>query len=117
MRDLVILAAILGALPFCLMRPFFGVLMWAWVSYFNPHRSAWSGTVYNFPVAMAVAIPTLAGLLFTRDKLNRDIFTRETLLMFGLWIWMCITLAYAWQVPLFAGHMEDGTARLIQITK
>ncbi|HEX7288998.1 MAG TPA: putative O-glycosylation ligase, exosortase A system-associated, partial [Candidatus Angelobacter sp.] len=47
----------------------------------------------------------------------RDIFTRETLLMFGLWIWMCITLAYAWQVPLFAGHMEDGTARLIQITK
>lgn len=116
MRDVVILAVILGSVPFCFRNPFFGVLMWTWVSYFNPHRYAWTSTVYNFPVAMTVGIPTLLGLLFTR-KLNRNIFTRESVLILALWAWMVFTLVYASQVPLFAGHIQDGTARLIQITK
>lgn len=116
MRDVLVLAIILGSVPFCFRQPFFGVLMWTWVAYFNPHRYTWTDTVYNFPVAMVIAIPTLLGLVFTH-KLNRDIFTRESLLIILLWIWMCITLVYAFQVPLFAGHMQDGTARLIQITK
>lgn len=116
MRDALVLLIILGSIPFCFTRPFFGVLMWTWIAYFNPHRYAWSDTVYNFPVAMAVAIPTLMGLLFTR-KLNRDIFTRESALILMLWLWMCVTLVCALQVPLFAGHIQDGTDRLIQITK
>jgi putative inorganic carbon (hco3(-)) transporter len=115
-RDILVLAIILGSVPFCFRRPFFGVLMWTWVSYFNPHRYAWTTTVYNFPVAMVVAIPTLLGLIFAR-KLNRDIFSRESVLVLLLWIWMCISMVYALQVPLFAGHIQDGTDKLIQITK
>lgn len=116
MRDLLIMAIILGSLPFCFRRPFFGILMWTWIAYFNPHRYAWSSTVYNFPVAMAVAIPTLLGLFFVRN-FNRHIMTRETGLILASWLWMGITLVHAAQVPLFAGHIEDGTDRLIQITK
>ena len=116
MRDVLVLAIILGSVPFCFRQPFFGILMWTWVAYFNPHRYAWTETVYNFPVAMVIAVPTLLGLIFTH-KLNKDIFTRESLLMILLWIWMCISLVYALQVPLFAGHIQDGTARLVQITK
>lgn len=116
MRDVLILAIILGSVPFCFRRPFFGVLMWTWVAYFNPHRYAWSSLVYNFPVAMAVGIPTLIGLMFAR-KLNKNIFTPETILIFLLWIWMCISLFCASQIPLFAGHIQDGTDRLVQISK
>lgn len=116
MRDALVLTIILGSVPFCFRKPFFGVLMWTWVAYFNPHRYTWTSTVYNFPVAMVVAIPTLLGLVFTR-QLNRNIFTRESLFIILLWIWMCLTLVYAMQVPLFAGHIQDGTARLVQITK
>jgi probable O-glycosylation ligase (exosortase A-associated) len=116
MRDALVLIIILGSVPFCFRQPFFGVLMWTWVAYFNPHRYTWTETVYNFPVAMVVAIPTLLGLLFAR-KMNRDILTRESLLIFLLWVWMCITLVYALQVPLFAGHIQDGADRLVQITK
>lgn len=116
MRDVLILIIVLGSVPFCFFRPFFGVLMWTWIAYFNPHRYAWSETVYNFPVAMVVAIPTLLGLLFAR-KLNRNILTRESTLIIMLWMWMCATLLYATQVPLFAGHIQAGTERLIQITK
>lgn len=116
MRDILVLAIIVGSVPFCFRKPFFGILMWTWVAYFNPHRYAWTPTAYNFPVAMVVAIPTLLGLFFTR-KLNRRIVSRESVLLILLWIWMCISLLYAMQIPLFAGHIEDGTDRLSQITK
>jgi probable O-glycosylation ligase (exosortase A-associated) len=116
MRDIIILGIIFGSVPLCFINPYFGVLMWTWISYFNPHRYAWASTVYNFPVAMVVAIPTLLGLPLN-SKLNRHIFARESLLILALWIWMVISLVYASQVPLFSGHIEDGTASLIQITK
>lgn len=116
MRDLVILAIVVGSAPFCFRWPFFGVLMWTWVAYFNPHRYAWTGTVYNFPVAMVIAIPTLLGLLFFR-KVNRGIWVRESVLILAVWGWMVVTLVHAAQVPLFAGHIQEGTDRLIQIAK
>lgn len=117
MRDIIILAIIVGSVPFCFRKPFFGILMWTWVAYFNPHRYAWSDTVYNFPVALVIAVPTLLGLFFTKDKLNRNILTRESLLIALLWLWMIVSLVCAAQVPLFAGHIQDGTDQLIQITK
>jgi probable O-glycosylation ligase (exosortase A-associated) len=115
-RDLVILGIILASLPFCFRKPFFGVLMWEWIALFNPHRYAWSGLVYNFPVALAVAVPTLLGLLSSR-KFNRNVVTRESILILLLWLWMCITVFAAAQVPLFEGHIQDGVDQLIQITK
>ena len=116
MRDFIILAIILGSVPFCFQRPFFGVLMWTWIAYFSPHRYAWSSTVYYFPVAMVVAIPTLLGMLFAR-KMNRNILTRESGLILADWLWMGVTLVVAAQVPLFAGHISDGINTLLQITK
>ena len=41
MRDVLILGIILGSLPLCFFRPYFGVLMWTWIAYFNPHRLAY----------------------------------------------------------------------------
>jgi probable O-glycosylation ligase (exosortase A-associated) len=114
MRDIVILTIILGSLPLCFFRPYFGVLMWVWVAYFNPHRFGYYA--YNFPVATAIAIPTLIGMVFSR-QINRNIWVRETILLVVFWMWVTITWINATTVPIFADHVLDGKLRLITTSK
>jgi len=115
MRDILVLAIIFAAIPFCFFRPYFGLLMWTWVAYFNPHRLAF-GIAYDFPVAMAIGIPTLAGLLFTRER-NRNLFSRETEIMFALWAWFCVTTWYAARQVIFADHIAAGEEMLSRTSK
>lgn len=101
MRDLIVTAIILGALPFVLKRPWIGVLLWSWISYMNPHRLAW-GFAYSFPFALIVAAVTVAAFLFSREKKEIP-WTRETVLLLVFISWMLFTtfLAFypewAWQ--------------------
>ena len=115
MRDYLIVAFVVGAAPFCLFRPYLGVLMSSWIAYFNPHRFAW-GFATHFPVAQVVVIPTIIGALFTKD-MNRRIVTRETLLLALLWLWIGLTLMNAHFEPLFSDHLADGMTRFIEISK
>ena len=115
MRDIIVLAIIFIAIPFCFIRPYFGLLMWTWVAYFNPHRLAW-GIAYDFPVAMAIGIPTLAGLVFTRER-NRNLFTRETGFIFALWAWFCVTTWYATRQVIFSEHVAAGEEMLSRTSK
>lgn len=115
MRDVLVLAIIIGSIPICFMRPFFGAMMWVWVAYFNPHRFTY-GMAYNFPVSTVIAIPTLLGILFFR-KVNRGIFVREIILLLLFWAWITITYINATQVPLFADHVEDAQVQLISVSK
>lgn len=115
MRDYLVLAIVLCAAPVCLFSPSFGVLMWSWIAYFNPHRYAY-GFATTFPVALVIAIPTLIGTVFTRD-INRRVVTRETLLLLFFWLWMGVTLVNAYNVPAFADHLVEANVRLIEISK
>jgi len=115
MRDILVLAIILGSVPICFFRPYFGALMWVWVAYFNPHRFTW-GIAYDFPVSTVIAIPTLLGIVFFR-RLNRGIFVRETVMLLIFWAWITISYYNATQVPLFADHLDDAQLRLIAVSK
>ncbi|MGH8101397.1 MAG: putative O-glycosylation ligase, exosortase A system-associated, partial [Chthoniobacterales bacterium] len=115
MRDLIVLAIILGSAPFCFMSPYFGVLMWYWVSYFNPHRFTWS-FAYNFPVAFVIAVPTLAGTLFAKKSLAA-LRSRESVLLAGLWVWFTITYLHAQNIPFFALHMDDAKYEMGHVSK
>lgn len=115
MRDFIVLAIILGAAPVCLFNPYFGVLMWYWVTYFNPHRFTW-GIAYNFPVAAVIAGPTLIGTLFA-NKSVRSLAVRETVLLLALWAWYAFTYIHAQGVPLFAGNMLDADYEIGHISK
>lgn len=115
MRDLVLLVIILASIPVAFFEPYYGILVWIWIAYFNPHRYTFS-YMYNFPVAMVIAIPTILGLFFTR-KVNRNILTKESLLLFALWIWFFITFLNAMQVPFFAGHIGDAQFELTRVSK
>jgi putative inorganic carbon (HCO3(-)) transporter len=115
MRDILVLAIILGSVPICFIRPYFGAMMWVWVAYFNPHRFTY-GMAYNFPVSTVIAIPTLLGIVFFR-KVNRGIFVRETVMLLLFWAWITITYLHATQVALFADHVEDAQIQLISVSK
>ena len=93
MRAAVILLIIFGSLPYCLSRPWVGVLVFSWISYMNPHRYAW-GFVRSFPVALIVAIATIIGLVATRDKssLPKD---HALILMGLLWALFVFTTYFA----------------------
>ena len=69
LRDLLVFAAVFATLPFVLLRPWIGVLLWVWLSVMNPHRLTW-GAAYDFPFGQLVAAFTLAGLVFTREPIR-----------------------------------------------
>ena len=115
MRDFIILAIILGAAPICFLNPYFGILMWTWVAYFNPHRYAW-GRVYDFPVALLIGGATLAGLPFAKET-NRKIFNTQTVLLLGMWCWFGVTYFVASTNSIFAHHLADSRYELLRISK
>ena len=67
MRDVLITAVILAGAVMALGRPWVGVMLWTWISIMNPHRYTW-GFAYNMPFAAIVAVTTLIGILFTRER-------------------------------------------------
>jgi putative inorganic carbon (hco3(-)) transporter len=115
MRDFIVLAIVLGSVPICLVNPYFGVLMWYWVTYFNPHRFTWS-FAYDFPVAMIVAVPTLFGTVFAK-KSFRSLAQLESVLLLVLWAWFAVTYIHAQSVPLFAANMPDAAYEMNHISK
>jgi putative inorganic carbon (HCO3(-)) transporter len=115
MRDLVLFAIVMISIPISFFNPFYGILIWTWITFFNPHRFTW-GFMYHFPLAAVIAVPTLIGCLFTPD-INRRILKRETFLLAGLWAWFSITFLYALQVPLFRGHLAEAQLELVRVSK
>lgn len=115
MRDLLLFLIIVISIPISFFRPYFGILIWTWITFFNPHRYTW-GFMYDFPIAAVIAVPTLVGCLFT-SSINRKFLKWETLLLVCLWIWFCITFLHAMQVPLFAGHLDDAKREMIRVSK
>ena len=51
MRDILVTLTIFGSIPFILVQPHIGVLVWSWISYMNPHRYTW-GFAFDFRFAL-----------------------------------------------------------------
>ncbi len=93
MRDAFVFITILGSLPVCFIRPWIGILVFAWISYMNPHRYTW-GAAFDFPFAKIVAIVTVVGMFLTNDKMALP-KTRETILIVVLGLYFTFTNFYA----------------------
>ncbi|MAT52320.1 MAG: putative O-glycosylation ligase, exosortase A system-associated [Porticoccaceae bacterium] len=89
MRDILVTLLVFGSLPFILMRPYVGVLVWSWLSYMNPHRLTW-GFAYDMPFAQIVAVTLLISVFINKDKKGIPLNATTT-----IWIlfvgWMLIT--------------------------
>ena len=112
MRDILITLIIFGALPFCLMRPSIGVLVFSWLSYMNPHRLAW-GFAYDFQFAKYVAASTFLGMVVSRESKHFPI-NKTVIIWIALNLWMGFTTMFAFlPEDAFEGLVKTGKIQLM----
>ena len=92
MRDFALGPIILAICGYALLHPWLGILGWTWISIMNPHAYSWR--LSSMPVAAAIAISILLGLLITKDRRN-FFLARETVVLMLFMMWMCITLPFS----------------------
>lgn len=69
MRDIVMLFALIAALPMVFRRPFAGVVLWAWTSFIFPDDYFY-GFMNEVPMTKIVSGLTILCVLFSREKKN-----------------------------------------------
>ena len=100
MRDFLLILIIFGSIPFILIRPYYGVLLWTWVSYMNPHRLTW-GYASDMPIAMVIGSVTIAAWLFSKESKNISWGSIPAfMLAFALWTNFTTLFALAPEVAL-----------------
>lgn len=84
MRDLILTPLFIYGPLVALFNPVTGVFFWTWVSLMSPQKLSWRLT--DKPVALALAVGILVGMVFTNRK--RFLLTKETVafMMFGIWV-------------------------------
>ena len=92
MRGLVLLIVFFSALPFIFIKgPFFGILMWYWVSLMNPQKLVWNGLAGGIPYAQIVAVLTLLGWLLSKVEPKLPPKNKTTVLLVMLAVWISVT--------------------------
>jgi len=115
LRALVLIAFLLGSLPICLMRPFYGIILWIVIAFLNPQSYTWSSFT-AFPWAAAIAVPTIIGmLLFDHDF--SGFRSRRFAWIVMLWIWFTITTIISTNTPEFEHHAVDTWQRWNLVSK
>jgi probable O-glycosylation ligase (exosortase A-associated) len=84
MRDYLLLLILSAAIPVGLFRPYYGVLVYAWISYMYPHELTW-GFARTLPAAKLAALATAAGIVLTGSVNLKPLRQRENVLMILLW--------------------------------
>ena len=108
MRDIAVTLAVFGSLPFILKRPWFGIIVWTWLGFMNPHRLAW-GFSTTLPFAMIVALTTMFAMLMSKEKKTIP-WTPQVVLMLVLLSWMVVTTT-------FSMYPELALEQLIKVSK
>src|SRR4051812_9773610 len=111
MRDYFIIAVVLSALPIGLIRPFYGLLVYAWISYMYPHELAWS-FARTFPVAKLSALSVLGGLLISPQLNLAALRQRENIMMLFLWCTFTFSSVFA-IYPNLAWYQWEDASKLI----
>jgi len=95
MRDVVLGAILLGLICYAFVHPWVGALTWTWISIMNPHSYSWR--LNSMPIAAAIAISTVIGIMITKDK--KEFFvTRETGVLIFFMMWVTITLPFGFNI-------------------
>jgi probable O-glycosylation ligase (exosortase A-associated) len=113
MRDIVLTALIFGLLPICFARPWIGILAWYWFGLMNPHMFTW-GFAREMQFAMLIALATLGGILFARDRKPIP-WNLELVLVAMLMAHFTMTNLFAW-APEDAWEYWKKVAKILLMT-
>src|SRR6185436_18707374 len=104
MRDYLIIAIVLAALPVGVVSPYYGLLVYSWISYMNPHMLAWT-FAQTFPVGKLSAASALVGVVLRHEWDLAPLKELENLLMVLLLFTFCMS-------TLFAVYPEEAWSKL-----
>lgn len=93
MRDIVLLCALLAAVPLFFRSPQIGILSWIWITLMNPQREVY-GFLSSFQLNFYIAILTLVAWLFSRERKIAPL-NPVTLLLVLFGLWASVTTYYA----------------------
>jgi len=116
LRAILLLSSLCACLPACLVRPFFGILLWTILAFLDPQAFVWL-PVDAFPWALAVAIPTLIGILLFSGGWAHNLGSSKVLWIVTLWVWFTITSLATWHNPLFLHHGQETWLRWQFVSK
>lgn len=93
MRDIIVTLMVFGALPFVFKRPFYGAVLWIWISVMNPHTQSW-GWAQSMPFAAIIAGTTMVAMM---TKPRELVFpnTALTWLLIAFTAWMGVSTLFA----------------------
>lgn len=94
MRDFLLIALVLLSLPVGLIKPFYGILVYSWISYMYPHLWTWS-YAQTAPVAKLAALSVIAGVVIRRNGSLEALKEREMILMFLLLLLFTLSSFFA----------------------
>lgn len=93
MRDIIVTLIVFASLPMIFKRPFYGAVMWIWISVMNPHTQSW-GFAQTMPFAAIIAgVTVLAMMARAKEVTFPNTGLTWTLLAFSAW--MCVTTAFS----------------------
>lgn len=93
MRDVLLTAVVIGAIPFILRSPAIGIMSWMWLGLMNPQRLVW-GFAYTLPFSMIVAAATMVGVFVTKEPRQWKGGAAAWVLL-ALVVWMVVTTPFA----------------------
>ena len=93
MRDILVTLIVFGTLPLIYKRPYWGAVLWIWISVMNPHAQGW-GFARTFPFAAIIAVVTVLSLVVSKgDKKLPMVPAIVTFIVFLAW--MSLTSVFA----------------------
>jgi probable O-glycosylation ligase (exosortase A-associated) len=92
-RDIALAMVLLACIPIIFKRPWFGIIVWTWIAFMNPHKQAW-GFMTEMPVALVIALVTLASILRSQEP-KKIPWTRESVTLAIFVVWMTFTTFFA----------------------
>jgi putative inorganic carbon (HCO3(-)) transporter len=108
MRDILVTLIVFGSLPYIFKRPYYGAIIWIWISVMNPHTQGW-GFARTFPFAAIVAVTTLLAML-SKPKEIRFPNSPAVKVFLTFVLWMVVTTAFSF-------YPEDNLAALNKVIK
>lgn len=108
MRDIFVCVVVFGSIPYMFKKPYFGIIMWVWISVMNLHTQGW-GFARTFPFAAVIAVATLTSMLVSTEK--KALPSSPVTVIFILFtLWMSVT-------SIFAIHPDQVSLQWIRVYK
>jgi putative inorganic carbon (HCO3(-)) transporter len=93
MRDILVTILVFGSLPLIFKKPYWGPVLWIWISVMNPHAQGW-GFARTFPFAAIIAAVTLVSLVIYKGDKKLPMVPTTMVFMFFMF-WMSLTSVFA----------------------